>query len=259
MAEPIADLTDRERETLRLLLRGHDAKSIARRLDLSGHTVNERLRDSRRKLGVSSSREAARLLFDHEQFGANTVGDKEFGVVRPEAKVTGGRQPDLPHSRGYALAWLGGGMLLMSLLIAISVIAVQGGDQLSPTPAMGVTSIALSKAAVTADATPALQWAALLDAGRWDDSWKAAGAMFRSQMPRDRWVSTIQGVRRPLGRASGRTLRSDTETSSLPGAPGGRYRVLQFATNFVGKPGAIESIVLASENSGWKVAGYFIR
>jgi len=55
----VSTLTDREKETLRLLLSGHDAKSIARELGLSVHTVNERLRDARRRLHVSSSREAA--------------------------------------------------------------------------------------------------------------------------------------------------------------------------------------------------------
>jgi DNA-binding CsgD family transcriptional regulator len=52
-------LTEREKQTLRLIVRGHDAKSIARSLDLSVHTINERLRDARRKMAVSSSREAA--------------------------------------------------------------------------------------------------------------------------------------------------------------------------------------------------------
>ena len=54
-------LSEREKETLRLLLQGYEAKSIAKHLGLSVHTVNERLRASRRKLEVSSSREAARL------------------------------------------------------------------------------------------------------------------------------------------------------------------------------------------------------
>ncbi len=53
-------LSEREKEALRLLLVGYDAKSIANTFGLSVHTVNDRLRDARRKLGVSSSREAAR-------------------------------------------------------------------------------------------------------------------------------------------------------------------------------------------------------
>ena len=56
----IQALTEKEKETLRLLVSGYDAKSMARHLGLSVHTVNERLRDARRKMAVSSSREAAR-------------------------------------------------------------------------------------------------------------------------------------------------------------------------------------------------------
>lgn len=60
-------LSAREKQVLRLLLAGHDAKSSARELGLSVHTVNEHLREARRKLGVSSSREAARRLADTER------------------------------------------------------------------------------------------------------------------------------------------------------------------------------------------------
>ncbi len=66
MTSSLDTLTDKERQTLRLILRGHDAKSSARELGLSVHTVNERLRDARRKLGVTSSWEAARRLMAEE-------------------------------------------------------------------------------------------------------------------------------------------------------------------------------------------------
>ena len=80
-------LTEREKETLRLLLGGHDAKSIARELGLSVHTINERLREARRKIGVSSSREAARLLGEAEQRTPNSLGDNDFGVAGAPAVV----------------------------------------------------------------------------------------------------------------------------------------------------------------------------
>ena len=57
-------LTEREREVLRLLSNGHDIKSIARELSVSPSAVTDRLRHARRKLGVSTSREAARLFSD---------------------------------------------------------------------------------------------------------------------------------------------------------------------------------------------------
>ena len=81
MSEALKSLSVREQETLRLLLAGHDAKSIARNLGLSVHTVNDRLRDSRHKLGVSSSREAARLLAQADAGCPNSLAPKIFGVA----------------------------------------------------------------------------------------------------------------------------------------------------------------------------------
>src|SRR3546814_7553139 len=49
-------------EILRLLVAGHTVKTIAARLGRSETSINERLRSARRKTGVGSSRELARLL-----------------------------------------------------------------------------------------------------------------------------------------------------------------------------------------------------
>ena len=57
------DPTQKEIEVLALIAQGHDAKSAALELGVSTHTVYERLRRAREKLGVSNSREAARLMF----------------------------------------------------------------------------------------------------------------------------------------------------------------------------------------------------
>src|SRR5690606_6939095 len=118
MNEGFEALTEREKETLRLLLGGHDAKSVARELGLSVHTINERLREARRKLGVSSSREAARLLGEAEQDAPNSLGDKQIGVARTPADMSRKRQ-----GAGQSLAWLAGGMLVMSLIIAAAVLS----------------------------------------------------------------------------------------------------------------------------------------
>ena len=66
-------LNEAERQVLYLLAEGHTAKSIANELDSTPAAVNERLREARRKTGVGSSRELARLLKSqenrHEQMG----------------------------------------------------------------------------------------------------------------------------------------------------------------------------------------------
>lgn len=62
----VASLTESEREVLRLWLQ-LEAKEIAVRLGLTPTAVTERLRTARRRLNVSSSAEAARLLADYEE------------------------------------------------------------------------------------------------------------------------------------------------------------------------------------------------
>ena len=55
-----------QKDCLRLVLQGYEFKEIARLLGTSPGAINERLREARRTLAVSSSREAARLLAAHE-------------------------------------------------------------------------------------------------------------------------------------------------------------------------------------------------
>jgi DNA-binding CsgD family transcriptional regulator len=62
----IERLTPRERECLRLVAEHLHSKEIARRLSISQHTVDGHLNEARRRLGVSSRRDAARLLRDWE-------------------------------------------------------------------------------------------------------------------------------------------------------------------------------------------------
>ena len=114
-------LSDKERETLRLLGRGHEAKSIASALGLSVHTVNERLRATRRKLGVSSSREAARLLLAHEagSAGANYSAYKEIGVASSPATQDPAR---------HRLSFFAIGVVMLVGLVAVIMSSFGGGN-----------------------------------------------------------------------------------------------------------------------------------
>lgn len=109
------------------------------------------------------------------------------------------------------------------------------------------------------DMVAANSWIQLIDDWRWDDSWIAAGTLFKSQIPQPRWAATVAAVRAPLGTVSSRALKGVTKTRSLPGVPDGHYEVVQFQTSFSNKAFATETIVLSRETAGWKVDGYFIR
>lgn len=102
---------------LALLARSHDAKSIARTLQLSVHTVNEQLRAARQKLGVSSSREAARLLLESDGNSPKILGDRQIGIgERPSGSV----KPGQPGMR--ALLFIAGACLMILLaLLALTL------------------------------------------------------------------------------------------------------------------------------------------
>lgn len=83
-------LNEAERRVLRLLAEGHTAKSIATELGTTAAAVNERLRDARRKTGVGSSRELARLLkaqeIRPEQMGVGKTRPSDAALAQADAE-----------------------------------------------------------------------------------------------------------------------------------------------------------------------------
>ena len=127
-------LSEREKETLRLLLQGYDAKSIAKHLGLSVHTVNERLRASRRKLEVSSSREAARLLALSEHRLPNSIVDKQIEMAGDAANVNNGGRRNGRTGVEHPIVLAIGGTLIVSLIIATAVLAWVASGPTEPGP-----------------------------------------------------------------------------------------------------------------------------
>ncbi|MEI9903975.1 MAG: helix-turn-helix transcriptional regulator [Asticcacaulis sp.] len=80
-------LTPRQREILRLVARNLQVKEIARELGISERTVKTHTDAARRRLGVATSREAARLVMAYEA---------EHGIV-PEGHRPPGTMDDQPQ------------------------------------------------------------------------------------------------------------------------------------------------------------------
>jgi DNA-binding CsgD family transcriptional regulator len=92
----LESLHEREKAVLRLLLQGFDVKASARELQISSNVVNERLRDVRRKLSVTSSREAARILAASEHPSHNFSVDRLIGIADNDHMPS---QPPQPKGR----------------------------------------------------------------------------------------------------------------------------------------------------------------
>jgi hypothetical protein len=110
-----------------------------------------------------------------------------------------------------------------------------------------------------AGAAAAEQWVTLVDAGKFDEAWKAAAPTFRSGVTSEDWSKKIREAREPLGAASGRRLAATRFSETLPGAPDAHYVVATYATDFANRKAASETIVTVKDGGGWKVAGYWIQ
>lgn len=239
-------LTEKEKETLRLMVRGHDAKSVARSLGLSVHTINERLRDARRKMRVSSSREASRLLFEAEgeerRSDPQKTGDRDFG--EDSAAVP---RKDEAAPRG-AVSTLLLGAYAMLLAIALTVAMSVSTDPVSA-PAAAASQETRSPEAVSARA-----WLELVDQGKWNESYEATGSSFRKLNSVQDWTSASQKARVPFGAAMTRNFLAQDHVAAPPHG----YERVKFRTRFANGVEAVESVTLVREDGVWRVVGIMI-
>jgi DNA-binding CsgD family transcriptional regulator len=248
----VSALTEREKQTLRLIVRGHDAKSVARSLGLSVHTINERLRDARRKLSVSSSREAARLLMDAEAGVSATLppysaADTEIGddiaapLDDPDTAPIDGVGPAVRRPRIII------GVLVMTFVLGLLAIAMLPYPAVAPPRSQTAASEGVDAEVVAA----ARNWLVLVDASEWDESYRATGLAFRRLNTARIWATVSQKVRVPLGALVSRTFLSQ---ENLPAPPSG-YEVVKFRTSFANKADVVETVSLDREGGTWRVVG----
>jgi len=144
---PIALLTDAEKEVLRLYLTVTDQKEIARLIDRSPSAVEQRLASARRKLGVSRSIDAAHKLAHAEGnpayglaiYGSSSGGEARTFALEPRSSEGGGRffglapfptkgRPWNALPIGARLLWIVVGLFLM---VCSTVLVISIGQALS--------------------------------------------------------------------------------------------------------------------------------
>jgi DNA-binding CsgD family transcriptional regulator len=246
-------LSEKEKQTLRLIVCGHDAKSSARKLGLSVHTINERLRDARRKMAVSSSREAARMLLEAEGGtrapAPDLFGDKGIREDATDSRMDEGTAPTIGVGRALRRPRIILGGSLMTLALGFLVLAALP-QSASVAPPSSISHTASNAEVVDA----ARQWLTLLDQARWDESHQATGTAFRGLNTAEVWAATSEKVRVPLGAMVSRTFVSE---ENLPAPPAG-YEVVKFRTRFSNKAEAVETVTLDREDGRWRVVGVTI-
>jgi Protein of unknown function (DUF4019) len=145
--------------------------------------------------------------------------------------------------RGAKPLWLALALLAPIALIVASL-AIAGDE---------ATSIAQAE-----DASKS--WLLLVDSGDYRESWIKAASFFKDRVSMDEWEQQAGGVRDPLGAVVSRKLNAARYATSLPGAPDGKYVVLQYKTSFAHKKSAIETVTPMLDKDGvWRVSGYYIK
>jgi len=103
-------------------------------------------------------------------------------------------------------------------------------------------------------------WLSPIDSGNYSGSWKEASTYFKGAVSEQSWSASLEAVRKPLGKLFSRNMLKAQESSSLPGAPDGRYVIMSFTTSFEHKKSAIETVTFMLDKDGkWRAAGYFIQ
>jgi len=128
--------------------------------------------------------------------------------------------------------------------------AQKSGDKPAPT----------QSSSANAATAAAKMWLAAIDDGHFAGSWTSASDYFRGAITQDKWVSALEGARKPLGSLLSREVNSAQPMTELPGAPDGQYVIMEFNTSFDAKKSAIETVTFLQEKDGqWRAAGYYIK
>lgn len=132
-ANPLRELTDRQREVLRLIAAGHTNAQIAEALGVSLDGAKWHVREILSKPGVASREEAAAIWLREQ---------------RPAARA---RRPFAALLRGSRYAWIVAGAAVLAVVAMVALLVVfasRDGDMPSAPPELSPTM------AVTATATP---------------------------------------------------------------------------------------------------------
>ncbi|MFL6447686.1 MAG: DUF4019 domain-containing protein [Bryobacteraceae bacterium] len=104
----------------------------------------------------------------------------------------------------------------------------------------------------------AAEWLALLDTGKYAQSWTDAAELFKSRIKQDDWEARVKQVRDQTGLLKERAVKSAVYSENLPNAPAGRYVVIQYNSEY-DKGKFTETVVPMEEAGQWRVSGYFVK
>lgn len=114
-------------------------------------------------------------------------------------------------------------------------------------------------AALDASAKASLAWVALLDKGKYAESWEDSATLMKLTVNKDDWIKVMDKTRKPLGSVMTREVIDQRIANDPQGLPKGEYIVLFYKTTFAHKAMAYELVTLLVEEGQWRVLTYHVN
>ncbi len=123
-----------------------------------------------------------------------------------------------------------------------------------------ITTPFLAKASEKEALQAAESWLALVDQGKYEESWQQASTLFRRSVTMEQWKQAVTSARDLLGEVKTREFNRAEKHTSLPGVPDGQYVVIFFDSTFEKKKQGVETITPMLDKDGtWRVSGYYMK
>jgi hypothetical protein len=99
-----------------------------------------------------------------------------------------------------------------------------------------------------------------MDAGDAGAAWDQTAQAFKTALTKEQWTQAFPNARARLGKVVSRKVTSRKYNDNIPGAPPGKYVIIQYESVFEKQNPATEAITLMLDSDGvWRTAGYFVK
>lgn len=114
-------------------------------------------------------------------------------------------------------------------------------------------------AQVDAAKKAAEQWLVLVDAEKYEESWKQAAPFLQAHLAEKDWEKRLNTMRKPIDPMVDRALHTTQYRDQFPGLPAGQYVAFVWETYFGAKHEMLESVIMSFDGSEWKTVGYAVQ
>lgn len=106
----------------------------------------------------------------------------------------------------------------------------------------------------------ALDWLALVDAGKFEATWDEAAVAFQKAQAKAEWAKGLGGARPTMGKMVVRTFLNHEVRTAFPNLPQGKYITVRFTTVFEKHEKGSESVTLMKDGArGFRMMSYLLK